>query len=259
MSLPVILIVSAAGCGPCDFTFGDYMPARNSIPKPLLGGQTWSTIFIYNLLTGSTDTQKSDVQRYRLYHIKTPELKGVNSGETENFYHYTLENGILMRYAYTRNKRDKNKTDLKTTTYPKTGDASSKDTIINKSYSEIVSALIPNDYKYTIANFPSFLFIDGEIWNSSLNGGIFYAYNMAFKQVKIHDKSGKTLWISDRSNEIRGIYQLETIKRIQNGEINLKYPVENAVKVVEEEKKEEPLKIINTCTLKGRFLPFTDR
>lgn len=220
MSLPVIAILTAADCGPCQaFRKSGKVPEDPSplyidpdgklvhkIPGPNLGNYFSQSLF-KRLLTGNPEGKGPS--RFRVYEFYVPSRGAMPSMATlREHSEFKMVNGKLQRVTYTAGSEIK---DSKFGSGKKhklliqidSGDvkADSKGT----SFEDFMSSNYPAQLFAFIPAFPGYIFADGKIWDEAATGkrNLFAIPNTtAVTEEKKPD--GSTVWGINHSTKYYG-------------------------------------------------------
>ena len=243
---PILLIITSKQCGACESmrgTDGKPLKTQGKI-MPLLGkNQGWNLDFFKDALSGN---KKDGIQRLKIYELNLPLLSTKNLEETLSISEFSIvkdhkKSIILIRKTFTKSKNDEVNVNIEHDSYEK------KTEILNVKFNVFVKTIIPEKImKNYLYSYPSFLFIDSQIWYDSLkyNNNLF-AYVNGYEVIKNNENEYEI----KRGSQQTYIPILDIVDEIMKNKSFLLPKIQ--------EKEKEIINVNNGCThLNFRIIPY---
>lgn len=232
MSLPVILIVTSQQCGHCVNMRKDGLIQSPDAPVSIKGtgniNWAWNEKFFQKLLRGGSDTGPAKFRVYEV-HLATMDPNGAvmemaefsltKEGKVQRIGYYNKDGklGVISSIGYKQTKPP-------------------MDIVPNKTLNGMVDSKIPRAYRNLVLVFPSWIFVNGNVWDSAIGKDTpFYGYVGGLVVIKKDN-----IYSIDRESlrKAKGEDPVMNASNILNGTLSLNY-IEPPPTVKKEEKKTE--------------------
>lgn len=228
-SLPVILIITAEGCPSCEHLRGQTGVPKEPTNQPSPShffGESWSPTFFKKLITGNVNG--TGPAKFRVCELHLNSLDGRSILNCKDFVEFSIDNNKFIRIVYI--SKD-NKTSMKV--YKDGIEDKSKSKILDIPFGVLLINKVPQNLNTFMGTFPSFIFIDGNIYDNALhNNGNLYG-KVTSRTLKKIVKNGETIYTSEHN----GLQEnpIDIMTKIVGGSLSLLFPVENSeVKIIPE-------------------------
>jgi hypothetical protein len=219
-SLPVILIITSEGCGACSHLRGPTgvpIEPKNIPSQNHFFGESWSPTFFKKLITGNING--TGPTKFRVSELHLNSLDGRSILNCKEFIEFSMENNKFIRIVYV--SKD-NKTSIKV--YKDSVEDKSKSKILDIPFGMLLINKVPQNLNAFLGTFPSFIFIDGNIYDNALqNNGNLYG-KVTSRTLKKTVKNGEVIYNSEHN----GLQEnpIDIMTKIVNGNLSLLFPVE---------------------------------
>lgn len=221
-SLPVILIITAEGCNGCTNLRGPTgvpIEPKNAPSPNHFFGESWSPTFFKKLITGNINA--TGPIKFRVCELHFNSLDGRSILNCKEFIEFSMDNTKFISIVYT--SKD-NKTSMKI--YKDGIEDKSKSKILDIPFGVLLINKVPQNLNTFLGTFPSFIFIDGNIYDNAIhNNGNLYG-KVTARTLKKTVKNGEVLYTSEHNGSQEN--PIDIMTKIVNGSLSLLFPVENS-------------------------------